>query len=323
MVDGELTLSSSRPSSAKTTMDRRLPLAPSTPAILGAIAGSLTPTSWRRTRAGLARGPRKLKTVGTPSSPRTGPANRMAGWKRGAKQKPMPTSATHRATPTGPRSTATPKASSTSAVPTEDEAARLPCLHTGAPAPAVMQAAMVETLMLRSRSPPVPTTSTGSPSTSHRLGVGQHGAGEAGHLLHRLALGPQGHQEARRLGRRGPALEDLAQHATRPHRRSATDRRSAGPARRARPPDPRSVTLGHLSPTTGRRRARPGRSGRAVPARSPRRWSAAGRRGTTARSGGPPCSRPPPAAGRPAPTPAPPARWRSTWPWRERGRAPC
>ena len=78
----------------------------------------------------------------------------------------MPTSARHRVTPAGPRSTTTPSASSTSAVPTDDDAARLPCLHTVAPAPAAMQAAMVDTLILRSRSPPVPTTSSRSPSTT-------------------------------------------------------------------------------------------------------------------------------------------------------------
>jgi hypothetical protein len=90
----------------------------------------------------------------------------MARLKRGAKQKPMPTSATQRATPTGPRSTTTPRASNTSAVPTEDEAARLPCLHTATPAPAVIMAAKVVTLKLRKRSPPVPTKSTTSPSVA-------------------------------------------------------------------------------------------------------------------------------------------------------------
>ena len=39
-------------------------------------------------------------------------------------------------------------------------------------------------------------------------GVGHHGADEAGHLLDRLALGPQGHQERGHLGRGG---------VTRPH----------------------------------------------------------------------------------------------------------
>ena len=42
-----------------------------------------------------------LKAVGMPRSRRDGPAWRMAGWYRGAKQKPMPASATHAATPVG------------------------------------------------------------------------------------------------------------------------------------------------------------------------------------------------------------------------------
>src|ERR1700694_603935 len=78
----------------------------------------------------------------------------------------MPTSSMQRATPKGPRSIATPKASSTSAEPAADEAARPPCLQTFAPAPATTKAAMVDTLMLRLPSPPVPQVSTSSPSTS-------------------------------------------------------------------------------------------------------------------------------------------------------------
>ncbi len=117
-------------------------------------------------------GPRKLNTVGTPSSLRTGPTKRMAGWKRWAKQNPMPASATQRATPSGPSSIATPSASSTSAVPTDDDAARLPCLQTGTPAPAVMKAASVVTLMLDNRSPPVPTRSTAASASPSARGQG-------------------------------------------------------------------------------------------------------------------------------------------------------
>ena len=83
----------------------------------------------------------------------------MAGWKRGAKQNPMPTSTMQRSTPAGPRSATTPSASSTSAAPTADDEARPPCLHTLAPVAATTRAAMVDTLMLRSRSPPVPQVS--------------------------------------------------------------------------------------------------------------------------------------------------------------------
>ena len=103
-----------------------------------------------------------MKTVGMPSSLRTGAANRMAGWKRGAKQNPMPTSSMQRATPTGPRSATTPSASRTSAAPTAEDEARPPCLQTLEPVAATTRAAMVETLMLRSRSPPVPHVSTRS-----------------------------------------------------------------------------------------------------------------------------------------------------------------
>ena len=125
-----------------------------------AIDGSATPIISRRTPAGLASGPRKLNAVGIPSSRRGGPAWRIAGWKRGAKQNPMPASATHRATSSGPQSMRTPSASSTSAAPVDDDAARLPCLHTRPPAPATTSADSVDTLMVWARSPPVPTMST-------------------------------------------------------------------------------------------------------------------------------------------------------------------
>ena len=137
---------------------------------------------------------------------RTGPAKRMAGWNRGAKQNPIPTSSMHRATPAGPRSATTPSASSTSAAPTAEDEARPPCLHTLAPVAATTRAAMVETLMLRSRSPPVPQVSTTSMPSGRPQGkgVGHHGPHEAGHLLHRLALGPEGHEQRRRSGRGWP-----------------------------------------------------------------------------------------------------------------------
>ena len=86
----------------------------------------------------------------------------MPGWNRAAKQKPMPASATVRATPAGPRSSGMPKCSSRSAVPHSDDAARLPCLTTRTPQAATTIAAMVEMLTVWARSPPVPTTSTAS-----------------------------------------------------------------------------------------------------------------------------------------------------------------
>ncbi len=149
--------------------------------------------------------------MGTPSSRRVGPAWRMAGWKRGAKQKPMPASSTQRATPSGPRSITTPSASSTSAVPQLDEAARLPCLQTFAPAPATTSAASVDTLMVWARSPPVPTMSIDRGRIGQRddLGHGEHGADQAGQLVDRLPLHPQGDDEAGDLRGRGGTVEDL------------------------------------------------------------------------------------------------------------------
>ena len=143
-------------------MARRVPLAASTPSILSAMEASLTPTTWNLARAGLASGPRKLNTVGMPSSRRTGPAKRMAGWNLGAKQNPSPTSSMDRATPAGPRSATAPSASSTSAAPTAEDEARPPCLHTLAPVAATTNEAMVDTLIDCSRSPPVPQVSTRS-----------------------------------------------------------------------------------------------------------------------------------------------------------------
>ena len=57
-LDGDVTLSSSRPSSACTIMACRLPVAPKTPAMIGPIVASLTPTSWYLVREGLVSGPR-------------------------------------------------------------------------------------------------------------------------------------------------------------------------------------------------------------------------------------------------------------------------
>ena len=155
-----MVVSSSMPSWPWTTMALITPLAAMTESIFSAMAGSLTPTTCRVGRAGLVRGRRKLNTVGMPSSRLVGTAWRKAEWKRGARQNPMPASATQRATPSGPRSTTTPKASSTSADPPESEAPRLPCLQTLAPAPATTKAAMVDTLMVWLPSPPVPHVST-------------------------------------------------------------------------------------------------------------------------------------------------------------------
>ena len=118
--------------------------------------------------AGLLNGPKILKTVGTPSSRRVGPTNRIAGWNTGAKQKVIPTSRPTSATASGVSDKSTPRASRRSADPHDDEAARLPCLTTRVPVPAAAMADMVEMLTEFDRSPPVPTTSTAGPGTSMR-----------------------------------------------------------------------------------------------------------------------------------------------------------
>ena len=132
-------VSSSRPSSPRTT-SADAPRPANTSAITGASRGSAHPTRAAGGCAGLVSGPSTFIAVGTPSSRRAAAACRIAGWNTGAKQNPMPTSATHAATPSGGRSIATPSASSTSAAPLDDEAARLPCLTTGAPAAATTTA---------------------------------------------------------------------------------------------------------------------------------------------------------------------------------------
>ena len=157
-------------------------------------------------------GPRKLNTVGTPSSLRTGPTKRMAGWKRWAKQNPMPASATQRATPSGPSSIATPSASSTSAVPTDDDAARLPCLQTGTPATCRdegRQRRDVDARQPVATRPDQVDSRLGVP-VRQRAGHGgvDHGPGQAGDLLGRLPFGVQQGQEGPHLGRRGLAGED-------------------------------------------------------------------------------------------------------------------
>ena len=89
----------------------------------------------------------------------------------------------------------------------------------------------------------------------------EHGVEQAGQLLGRLALGPQGHDEADQLGRRGVAGED------RRHRRAGLRRRV-----RSRPVE----QLGRAAPASRRassrvRARREADSGRSRQARTPRR----------------------------------------------------
>src|SRR5262249_62207087 len=123
-----------------------------------------TPTACAAGRAGLATGPRKLNTVGTPSSLRVGPAYRSAGWYSGANRNATPTSSASAVVAAGGRSITTPRASSTSAAPHADDAARFPCLTIGAPAAAATIVAIVDTLTVRAPSPPVPTRSVTGPA---------------------------------------------------------------------------------------------------------------------------------------------------------------
>jgi len=73
--------------------------------------------------ARISKRPKQIETVGTPISRRTADACRYEGWNCGAKQNPIPTSATLRATSSGLRSMRTPSASSVSAPPASDDEA--------------------------------------------------------------------------------------------------------------------------------------------------------------------------------------------------------
>ena len=86
----------------------------------------------------------------------------MEAWNRGASAKPKPVSTTEAATSSGPRSMLIPRASYTSAEPHWEDEARLPCFRTRTPPPASTRAAMLDTLIVPARSPPVPQVSTGS-----------------------------------------------------------------------------------------------------------------------------------------------------------------
>ena len=119
------------------------------------------------------------------------------------------------ATDAGGRAISTPSASRTSADPVREEAARPPCLHTGTPAPATIRAAIVETLIVPARSPPVPQVSTSLPGQligdGDRFGDLEHGLEHARKLLGRFALAPQPENEGRHLRWRRRPVQDLAE----------------------------------------------------------------------------------------------------------------
>ena len=194
-VEMPVVVSSSRPSSPRKTF-ARTPRRASTSAISGSMRSSDTPTTCANGRAGFVSGPRKLKTVGTRSSRRTGAAFPAAGWNTGANMKPMPASARHRCTPPASRSILTPSASSTSAEPQCDDAARLPCLATGTPAPATTIAATVEMLNVLLRSPPVPQVSTTGVARFDGTREAERRRSETLEFVDGLALGAKRHQEA-------------------------------------------------------------------------------------------------------------------------------
>lgn len=87
-----------------------------------------------------------MKTVGTPSSARVGPAWRKPGWNAAAKANVMPVRARVAATCSGSSVSAIPRDDSTSDDPEDELAALLPCLTTGTPVDAATTAAMVEML---------------------------------------------------------------------------------------------------------------------------------------------------------------------------------
>ncbi len=140
-----------------------------TSAITGAIRGLPQPIALAAGWAGLVSGPRKLKTVGMPSSRRGGtgvPVGRVVDRREAEPDADLGDGASR------PRLRAarwrTPSPSSRSAAPHLLDAARLPCLTTGAPAPAMTMAAIVEMLTVLARSPPVPTMSTARSGTCTR-----------------------------------------------------------------------------------------------------------------------------------------------------------
>ncbi len=135
--------------------------------MIGTSSSCATPTAFASHRAGFTSGPRKLKTVGTPISRRTGAAWAKPGWNALANAKVSPTRRKVSATRAASIVRSSPRAASTSLEPDFDELARLPCLTTGTPAAAMTIAAIVETFTVPTTSPPVPTMSSAIGSTSN------------------------------------------------------------------------------------------------------------------------------------------------------------
>ena len=143
-----------------------------------------------------------------------------------------------------------------------------------------------------------------------RHGGLDHGPRQPRHLLGRLPLGVQQGEEGPHLRRRGITGQDDPQRLFGLLRGERLVARQPGE---------------DVGPTQSHQRSR-SKMPRAIrpscTCEVPSTMVNASRRGTTARSGGPPCSRRRPEAGRRATRPARPARSRGTWPWTGRGRTP-
>ena len=292
-----------------------------------AIAGSDTPTTWRRTPAGLASGPRKLNVVGTPSSVRAGPANRIAGWNSGAKQNPMPASSMQRATPVG--SEVDDDAELLEHVGRAARRRRGPVAVLGDPHARARDDERRHRRdvdgagAVAARAAGVDDVPAGTVQRDvDGLGEPQHRADQRGQLGRRLALGAQrdgeagdlgvgrlagedrGHRLLDELGRQVLAAEQAAEHVG-PERRWESSSRSV----RASESVPPQVAVEHApcdEPELHLGRALDDREllGVAV---------------VQLGAGGPPCSRRRRASAAPRPRPSPPARWRSTSPSRGTG----
>ena len=139
-------VTSSRPSDPCTTHACVVPSCASACAKGAHHALSNTPIMMRLTKAGLARGPRRLKIVLIPSSARTGPTWRIAAWWRGAIKKQILVAVSAWLTSAISQSSLMLRHDNTSAAPLFEDTALLPCLATGTPHPATTKAVAVDIL---------------------------------------------------------------------------------------------------------------------------------------------------------------------------------
>ena len=144
--------------------------------------------------------------VRIPSSWRTGATCRIAGW-CARREHEAETELVDRLGDPAPGgcSSRIPSASSTSAEPAAELAARFPCFATAAPAAAATSAAAVEMLNVCG------AVAAGADDVDDVRSLGRdrddvlaHRLGEPGDLVGRLALRPQGDEEAGDLGRASP-----------------------------------------------------------------------------------------------------------------------